>query len=71
MSSGEYVEAPWRPKSGAWLLEQAKVTEAGSSLLSSLTLCGSASTFYLASLMVTADPTTFRHEELVKYQYLD
>lgn len=29
MSSGEYVEAPWRPKSGAWLLEQAKVTEAG------------------------------------------
>jgi hypothetical protein len=27
MSSSEYVEAPWRPKSGAWLLEQAKVTE--------------------------------------------
>ena len=27
MSSREYVEAPWRPKSGAWLLEQARVTE--------------------------------------------
>lgn len=27
MSTAEYVEAPWRPKSGAWLLEQAKVTE--------------------------------------------
>ena len=27
MSTAEYVEAPWRPKSGAWLLEQARVTE--------------------------------------------
>ena len=27
MSTQEYVEAPWRPKSGAWLLEQARVTE--------------------------------------------
>tara|TARA_B110000977_G_scaffold197818_1_gene281313 strand:- start:22216 stop:24219 length:2004 start_codon:yes stop_codon:yes gene_type:complete len=27
MQSAEYVEAVWRPKSGAWLLEQAKVTE--------------------------------------------
>ena len=27
MSTEEYVEAPWRPPSGAWLLEQAKVTE--------------------------------------------
>lgn len=27
MASREYVEAPWRPKSGAWLLEQAKVQE--------------------------------------------
>jgi len=27
MSSSEYVEAAWRPKSGAWLLEQAKVLE--------------------------------------------
>ena len=27
MSTVEYVEAPWRPKSGAWLLEQARVTE--------------------------------------------
>ncbi len=27
MGAAEYVEAPWRPKSGAWLLEQARVTE--------------------------------------------
>jgi predicted ATPase len=27
MSTSEYLEAPWRPKSGAWLLEQARVTE--------------------------------------------